>query len=63
VLSELTKLGKAEDQLRYEFALAISQSSAISYLQVGRPETIMIDDAERVDEQFRKMTEVIASND
>lgn len=62
VLSKLTELGKSEDQLRYELELAISQSSAISYLQIGRPETIMIDDAKRIDEQFRRMAEVIASD-
>ncbi len=57
VLTKLEELGKSKDQLRYELELAISQSSAISYLQIGRPETIIIDDAKRVEEQLRVMAE------
>jgi len=37
------------------FELTIANSSVISYLHLGRPETILIDLPERIEEQFKQM--------
>lgn len=57
VFSKLEELGLHAKQLGHELDLAISQSSAISYLQIGRPETIIIDDRDRVQKQLLALSE------
>jgi hypothetical protein len=37
------------------FELTIANSSVISYLHLGRPETILVDLPERIEEQFEQM--------
>ncbi len=43
VVAELTKLGIEEATVRRELRQATANSSAISYLNIGRPETILVD--------------------
>ncbi len=50
VIASLKKIGV--QSLDLELETAVANSSVISYLQVGRPETILIDDAERVKAQM-----------
>jgi hypothetical protein len=46
VVAELTKLGIEEAMVRRELRQATANSSAISYLNIGRPETILVDTPE-----------------
>lgn len=46
VVAELTKIGIEEATVRRELRQATANSSAISYLNVGRPETILVDTVE-----------------
>lgn len=56
VLETLENIGLLRDNLEYELQLAVAFSSAISYLQVGRPETILIDDHARVRAQLEELS-------
>ena len=54
VITELEGVtGMTKKSLELELEIAVANSSAISYLQIGRPETILIDDPERINEQMR----------
>lgn len=48
VIKFLIKQGMEEVAIRRELEIAIANSSAISYLNMGRPETILIDTEERL---------------
>jgi hypothetical protein len=50
----LAKLGIEKRTLHSELELAVANSSVISYLQVGRPETILIDSEKRIERQLNK---------
>ena len=41
-------------KLQSELELSVANSSVISYLQVGRPETILIDSAKRIERQLHE---------
>lgn len=47
ILDKAIELGVAPNRARRELEIAIASSSAISYLQLGRPETILFDTPER----------------
>lgn len=53
VLDALEKIGLSKSSLTLDLEMALANSSVISYLLVGRPETILIDDRERVAEQLK----------
>ena len=53
VLARLEETGHSRRSLELELEIAVANSSVISYLQVGRPETILIDDRERIKEQLK----------
>jgi hypothetical protein len=55
VLSRLEEIGLSRNTLESEFESAIANSSVISYLQIGRPETILIDDRTRVEAQMKAL--------
>ena len=46
VVTELLKLGMEEATVRRELRQATANSSAISYINIGRPETILVDTVE-----------------
>lgn len=48
VIAELVKLGIEEATVRRELRQATATSSAISYLNIGRPETILVDTVEGI---------------
>jgi hypothetical protein len=56
VLDALEKLGLARKSLELDLEIAVANSSAISYLLIGRPETILIDDRDRVVGQLKAMS-------
>lgn len=55
VFAKLEELGLSGATLKSELETTVANSSVISYLQIGRPETILIDTVERVAGQFKKM--------
>ncbi|MDP1838254.1 MAG: CHAT domain-containing protein [Reyranella sp.] len=60
VISLLEAKGLARQKLKLELATVVAHSSAISYLQIGRPETIVIDDETRIKRQIELMQKFIA---
>ena len=56
MLDALEKLGLARKSLKLDLEIAVANSSAISYLLIGRPETILIDDRDRVVGQLKEMS-------
>ncbi len=55
--------GFPEPQARAEFKLAVATSSAISYVQLGRPEVILFDTPERIKQQFEEIEERVGEMD
>jgi hypothetical protein len=55
VMDALEKIGLPKGGLKLDLEMALANSSVISYLLVGRPETILIDDRERVAEQLKNI--------
>lgn len=55
VVSDLEGLGCDRENLQRKLELAVANSSLISYLQVGRPETILIDIDDRFQKQLKEM--------
>ncbi|MCC8952721.1 hypothetical protein H8B02_04330 [Bradyrhizobium sp. Pear77] len=55
VLDELEKSGLSRSALKLELETALANSSALSYLLVGRPETIIIDNRDRVVGQLNEL--------
>jgi hypothetical protein len=55
VMSWLEEIGLFKKNLERELEIAAANSSIISYLQVGRLETILIADAERIRKQMEIM--------
>jgi len=55
VMDALEKIGLSRSSLKLDLEMAVANSSVISYLLVGRPETILIDDRERVAEQLKAL--------
>ncbi len=53
IIAALVKLGLDKAYLIERLEWTVANSSVISYLQVGRPETISIDDRARVEEQLK----------
>jgi len=53
-MSRLHEIGLSKKNLELELEIAVANSSVISYPQVRRPETVLIDDAERT----RKLMEI-----
>jgi hypothetical protein len=53
VMDALEKIGLSKSSLKLDLEMTVANSSVISYLLVGRPETILIDDRERVTEQLK----------
>ena len=47
--------GVEEGKIKIEMKIAVANSSVISYLNIGRPETILIDTEKRLGEQFSEM--------
>lgn len=54
VIDALVATGLDRADVLKELEFAVANSSTISYLHVGRPETILIDDPERVKEQMKR---------
>ena len=54
VLDALEKIGLTKSALKLDLETAVANSSALSYLLIGRPETIIIDDRDRVIGQLNK---------
>jgi hypothetical protein len=52
VISRLEEAGLSKKNLDLALEIAVANSSVISYLQIGRPETILIDDLERMKRQM-----------
>ena len=52
VISRSGEIGLSKKSPELELEIAVANSSVISYLQVGRPETILIDNAERIKKQM-----------
>ncbi|WP_395821716.1 hypothetical protein [Devosia sp.] len=48
VVAQLLGFGLTREDIDKEFEIAVATSDVISYLHVGRPETILVDDAGRV---------------
>jgi len=63
VIRALVALGLPENQVRSEFRTAIACSSAISYVQLGRPETIIFDTEERLTKQGMELHEAYLAKD
>jgi hypothetical protein len=59
VLDDLEGRGFSRKSLEADLEMAVATSSAISYIQIGRPETILIDNRERVVEQLKQMDQSI----
>lgn len=57
ILSMYEECGIPRGELERIFKLAIANSSAISYLHLGRPETIIIDVPERIEKQLQYIAE------
>lgn len=57
ILKMYEENGVPRDDLDRVFELAIANSSAISYLHLGRPETILVDLPERIEQQLQEMTQ------
>jgi hypothetical protein len=55
VMSRLEEAGLTRKNLELELELAVANSSVISYLQVGQPETILIDNADRIKKQLEEL--------
>jgi hypothetical protein len=55
VLDELEKIGLTRSSLKLDLETAVANSSALSYLLIGRPETIIIDDRDRVVGQLKEL--------
>jgi CHAT domain-containing protein len=53
VMDALENVGQSRSSLKLDLELAVANSSVISYLLVGRPETILIDKRERIAQQAR----------
>lgn len=53
VMDGLEKIGLSKSSLKLDLEMAVANSSIIGYLLVGRPETILIDDRERVMKQLK----------
>jgi hypothetical protein len=51
-ISRLEGLGLTRAEIMANLELAVANSSVISYLQIGRPETILIDRRERIEHQL-----------
>uniref|UniRef100_UPI0011AE29E2 hypothetical protein n=1 Tax=Methylobacterium sp. B34 TaxID=95563 RepID=UPI0011AE29E2 len=54
VINALERSGMDPDKARSQLSFTIANSSAVSYLHIGRPETILIDDTDRVRNQLDK---------
>ncbi|WP_183232474.1 CHAT domain-containing protein [Bradyrhizobium sp. SBR1B] len=57
ILQMYEESGVPRGDLDRVFELTIANSSVISYLHLGRPETILIDLPERIEQQFKQMAE------
>lgn len=55
VLDALEKTGLTKGSLKLDLDTAVANSSALSYLLIGRPETIIIDDRDRVVGQLNNL--------
>jgi hypothetical protein len=55
VLDALEKIGLTKSSVKLDLEIAVANSSAISYLSIGRPETIIIDDRDRVVGQLNEL--------
>lgn len=55
--AKVVELGLEENRAKRELQMAIAGSSAISYLQMGRPETILFDTPERLASEAAEMDE------
>jgi hypothetical protein len=55
VLDALEKIGLTKSALKLDLETAVANSSALSYLLIGRPETIIIDDRDRVVGQLKEL--------
>ncbi|TAL04289.1 MAG: hypothetical protein EPO08_01770 [Rhodospirillaceae bacterium] len=53
VLNEVGKIGVPTSQAEAEFRLAVATTSATSYVQLGRPESIIFDTEDRIRGQFK----------
>jgi hypothetical protein len=56
ILDLLTRIGTPMERLKIDLSTAVANSTVISYLQVGRPETILIDDERRVRRQLAQIS-------
>jgi hypothetical protein len=57
VMDSLQKIGLSKSNLKLDLETAIANSPIISYLLVGRPESILIDDRQRVTDQMKGLEE------
>ena len=55
VANMLVAHGVEEGKIKNEMEMAVANSSVISYLNIGRPETILIDTEQRLGEQIGEM--------
>jgi hypothetical protein len=55
IVEAVIKAGIPASRARSEFELSIATSSATSYLQLGRPESIVLDKPERISRQMEMM--------
>ena len=55
IIDSLEKAGLSRNSLKLNLETVIANSSALSYLLVGRPETIIIDDRDRVTGQLNEL--------
>ena len=55
VVAELVKLGIEEATVRRELRQATANSSAVSYLNIGRPETILVDTVEGAAQRLKRI--------
>jgi hypothetical protein len=55
VLGALEKIGLTKSSLKLDLEITVANSSALSYLLIGRPETIIIDDRDRVVGQLNEL--------
>lgn len=54
VITALTELGITEKQARRELRCAVANSSTISYLHLGRPETILVHSEKQISEIYQR---------
>lgn len=58
VLEALEQLGLTRSSLKLDLETAVANSTALSYLLVGRPETIIIDDRDRAIGQWKELAQL-----